>query len=231
MAVKKEKEKKQDSRLKSWDLDKYETARTQRNWLVLITFFSLLAALISVFIMQNMVPLKTVEPFIIQIDQKSGITEVVEPITRDSLSAPEQLDDFFLWRYVTARETIDNLDRQYRWNTVRVLSSKPVFTQYTVDVDPQRPGSVAAELAEIGGTLSTENPTITHLNDPKRKVAQIRFALRERSQNNPRGDLYNKIATIEYDYFKLELNRDERLINPLGFQVLSYRVDDEVIKR
>lgn len=227
MAVKKEKEKKQDSRLKSWDHDKYESVRIQRNTMALFTIICLVIALGAVFAMQNMVPRKSVEPFIIQIDQKSGITEVVEPITRDTLSSPEQLDDFFLWRYVVARETIDNLDRQYRWNTVRVLSSKPVFSQYVVDIDPQRPGSEAAEMAEIGGTHSVESPTITHLNDPKRKVAQIRFAMRERSLKNPRGDLYNRIATIEYDYFKLELNRDERLINPLGFQVLSYRLDKD----
>lgn len=231
MAVKKDTEKKKDTRLKSWDLDKYQTVLVQRNILAIFTIISLVIALAANFAMERLAPLKAVEPFIIQIDEKSGLTEVVEPIKRENLSAPEHLDNFFLWRYVVARETLDNLDRQFRWNTVRVLSSKEVFNQYTVEVNPQRPGSQAAQLAEIGGTLSVENPTITPLADPKRKVAQVRFSMRERSRQNPQGDLYNKIATIEYDYFKLELNRDERLINPLGFQVLSYRVDDEVIKR
>ena len=231
MALRKDSDKKKDARPKSWDLDKYQTVLVQRNILALFTVLCLCIALLASFAMQRMAPLKAVEPFIIQIDQKSGLTEVVEPITRDRLGSPEPLDNFFLWRYVAARETLDNLDRQFRWNTVRVLSSKEVFGQYMLDVDPQRPGSPAAQLAEIGGTLAVENPTLTRLADPKRKVAQIRFAIRERSRQNPQGDLYNKIATIEFDYFKLELNRDERLINPLGFQVISYRIDDEVIRR
>ncbi|MBY0354686.1 MAG: type IV secretion system protein [Rickettsiales bacterium] len=230
MALKKETDKKAAAP-KNWYQDKYQTVLVQRNVLALFTIICLLIALASSFAMQRMAPLKSVEPFIIQIDQKSGLTEVVEPISRDRLSAPEQLDDFFLWRYVTARETIDNLDLQFRWNTVLVLSSSRVFSQYAIDSDLKNPESPAAQLAQIGGVLNVENPTITHLSDPKRKVAQVRFNSRERSKNNPRGDLYNKIATIEYDYFKLELNRDQRLINPLGFQVLSYRVDDEVIKR
>jgi type IV secretion system protein VirB8 len=229
--VKKEIDKKSNPKQKSWYQDKYQTVLIQRNILALFTILSLLIALVASFAMQRMAPLKAVEPFIIQIDQKSGLTEVVEPITRDKLSAPEQLDDFFLWRYVLARETVDNIDRQLRWNTVLVLSSEKVFAQYKMDTNPQNPRSPAAQLAEIGGTLSVENPTITHLADPKRKVAQVRFVLRERSKKNPQGDLYNKLATIEYDYFRLELNRDQRLINPLGFQVVSYRVDDEVIKR
>lgn len=231
MVVKKDTEKKKDNRLKSWDLDKYQTVLVQRNILAIFTILCLLIALAASFAMERMAPLKAVEPFIIQIDEKSGLTEVVEPIRRENLSAPEQLDNYFLWRYVVARETLDNLDRQFRFDTVRVLSKPEVFTQYKMEIDPQRPGSQAAQLAEIGGTLSVENPTITQLNDPKRKVAQVRFAIRERSRQNPQGDLYNKIATIEYEYYKLELNRDERLINPLGFQVVNYRVDDEVIRR
>jgi type IV secretion system protein VirB8 len=229
--VKKETETSNKTKQKSWYQDKYQTVLVQRNILALFTVLSLLIALIASFAMQRLAPLKSVEPFIIQIDQKSGLTEVVEPVTRNRLSSPEQLDDFFLWRYVVARETIDNIDRQLRWNTVLVLSNERVFGQYKFDSSPQNPASPVAQLAEIGGVRSIENPTITHLNDPGRKVAQVRFVIRERSKRNPQGDLYNKIATIEYDYFRLELNRDQRLINPLGFQVLNYRVDDEVIKR
>lgn len=229
--MKKDVEKPKDPKQKSWYQDKYQTVLVQRNILALFTVVCLLIALAASFAMQRLAPLKSVEPFIIQIDQKSGLTEVVDPITRDRLSSPEQLDDFFLWRYVTSRETIDNLDRQFRWNTVRVLSAAAIFNEYKIETNPQNPGSPTAQLAEIGGTHTVENPTITHLSDPKRKVAQVRFNVRERSRQNAQGDIYNKIATIEYDYFKLELNRDERLINPLGFQVLSYRVDDEVIKR
>jgi type IV secretion system protein VirB8 len=72
------------------------------------------------------------------------------------------------------------------------------------------------------------DPTITYLNDPERKVAQVRFLVEETFKDVKTR--YPKIATIEYVYYDLDLKRGERLINPLGFQVLSYRLDEEVVQ-
>ena len=38
----------------------------------------------------------------------------------------------------------------------------------------------------------------------------------------------SKIATVNYEYRNLKLKEEERFINPLGFTVTYYRVDDEL---
>ena len=39
----------------------------------------------------------------------------------------------------------------------------------------------------------------------------------------------SKVATLSYEYSPANLStEDERLKNPLGFKVITYRIDDEI---
>jgi type IV secretion system protein VirB8 len=39
--------------------------------------------------------------------------------------------------------------------------------------------------------------------------------------------VFNKIAIIDYDYVAMSLSEDDEDINPVGFQIKGYRVDDD----
>jgi type IV secretion system protein VirB8 len=210
---------------KSWFQDKYQSVLVQRNLLVIFSLVSLCASLLAVYAVKQLTPLRTVEPFIIQIEEKSGITTVVEPLDKDKLKSQESLDNYFLWSYVRARETYHPADQRRNWEIVRVMSDAEIFSQYLADISPNSPSSAAAVLG-ASGTRVLQDPTVTYLNDSERKVAQVRFMVEETFKRVKTR--YPKIATIEYDYFDVELKRSERLINPLGFQTLSYRLDEEV---
>jgi type IV secretion system protein VirB8 len=212
---------------KSWFQDKYQFVLVQRNILAIFTIVSLLTSLASVYAVKKLAPLKSVEPFIIQIEEKTGITQLVEPLDKSKIQSTEALDNYFLWAYVRARETYHPADQQENWNITRIMSSPEMFADYLNDISPNNPVSAAAVLAGAG-TRVLSNPTVTYLNDPERKVAQVRFLVEETFKKVTTR--YPKIATIEYTYYDLDLKRGERLINPLGFQVLSYRLDEEVVQ-
>lgn len=229
MATKEEK----DARIakeKNWYRDKYQTILVQRNIFAIVTLVSLFTSLAAVFAVQRLAPLKSVEPFVIQVDEKSGLTEVVDPATRTTKQAAEALDNFFIWEYVKARETYDRMDQNHLRAIVRVMSDPDIFEQYRKEVSPQNPLSPAAKLGE-DGTRVLDNATITYLKGEvdelkkEKKVAQVRFQMVETFKGFP--TVMSKIATVEYDYYLLELTRNERLTNPLGFQVLGYRLDEE----
>jgi type IV secretion system protein VirB8 len=55
-------------------------------------------------------------------------------------------------------------------------------------------------------------------------TAQIRFTTKD-----GRAKEKHLVATMAFDYQDLSLTSVERAINPLGFQVLSYRTDNEVL--
>ncbi len=218
-----------DARPKSWYADKYQSVLVQRNIFAIITLVSLVTSFIAVFAVQSLAPLKSVEPFVIQIDEKSGITEVVEPITREELASTEALDNFFVWQYVRARETYDNADNLTNRDVVRIMSHPDIYSNYRYDNSPQNPNSAFNRLGKIG-TRVCSNPIITYLSEEGKKVAQIHFVVTERIRAEAPFE-YNKIATVEYNYITLELSRKERLINPLGFRALSYRLDDATVQK
>ncbi len=221
------------SELKNWYTDKYQSVLVQRNIFAVITLVSLLTSLIAVFAVQSLAPLKSVEPFVIQIDEKSGVTEVVEPVTREELSATEALDNFFVWQYVRARETYDAADNPRNRDIVRIMSHPDVYAVHRFETSPQAPESAYNRLGKIG-TRVCSDPVITYLDaeskEEGKKVAQVRFVVTERIRAEAPFE-YNKIATLEYDYVTLELSRRERLINPLGFRALTYRLDDATVQK
>jgi type IV secretion system protein VirB8 len=62
------------------------------------------------------------------------------------------------------------------------------------------------------------------------KLAQVRFIKHVQNMDGSPATDYqpsNWIATIAYDYDKTIQYEKDRLINPLGFEVTSYRVDQE----
>ncbi len=218
---------------KNWYRDKYQTILVQRNIFAIVTIVSLFTSLVAVFAVQRLAPLKSVEPFVIQVDEKSGMTEVVDPSTRTTMQAAESLDNFFIWEYIKARETYDLIDNNNIRDIVRVMSTPEVFADYRRTVSAQNPLSAAAKLGSEG-YRHVDNATITYLKEVNKrkkdkKVAQVRFQMTENYKGSQ--TVMSKIATVEYDYMLLELTRNERLMNPLGFQVVSYRLDEEATQK
>lgn len=52
----------------------------------------------------------------------------------------------------------------------------------------------------------------------------LRFSINETAGNRL---TFNKIAVVEFDYIPMELTENDKDINPIGFQVTGYRVDDD----
>jgi type IV secretion system protein VirB8 len=215
------------SQPKSWFQDKYQFVLVQRNFLAVITLVSLVAAALGVYTVLKLTPLKTVEPFIIQIEERSGITQLVEPVDRERIGGKEALDNYFLWYYVRARETYHPSDQRRNWEITRVMSNAQTFESFLNETSPSNPKSARSVLGNLG-TRTVSGPTFIYLNNPEKNVVQVRFVVEENFRQSKTR--YPKIATIEYDFFDLQLTRAQRLLNPLGFQVVNYRLDDEVAK-
>ena len=93
----------------NWYSDKYQSLLVWRNWLVLITLFSLAAVLAMTFSQQAMLPLKTVKPFVIQIDEKTGLTQLVTNEVAQDYNANQELLKYFAMNYIFARENYNYL--------------------------------------------------------------------------------------------------------------------------
>jgi type IV secretion system protein VirB8 len=211
---------------KNWYRDRYQRVLVQRKLLTLITLLSLFCTLIMVLVIAQLTPLKTVEPFVIQVDQKSGITQTVDPLTVKELTANEAVNNFFIVQYIRSRETYDIHDLARNYNIVRIMSERDkVYPEFVARADPNNPRSNAARLGSTG-QRTVKFKSITYLNP---QLAQARLLIEEKGNNSYTQQ--HMIALLGFQYIKLNLNNEERYINPLGFRVTDYRLDEDVLPK
>lgn len=211
---------------KSWYKDRYQSAVFWRNLLSVITVMSLLVAAVAGFAVLQLAPLKSVEPFVIQIDENSGITQVVDPMTTQSITGDKAINNYFLVQYIRARESYDVTSFIYNQNVVALMSDKQkVFPQYRAFLSTDNPASPLVRLQQAG-KRSVKIQSISYLDT--RKVL-VKFTITE--ELGDRAQRSNKVTLIEFQYANIELNAEQRYTNPLGFLVTSYSVDEDTIQQ
>jgi type IV secretion system protein VirB8 len=218
-----------------WYQDKYQHVLVQRNLLALITLVAMGVALVAVFTVARLAPQKSVEPYLLQIEEKTGITQKVEPITKTELANNDAVNRYFVAQYVRAREGYNPTIRIYNDNLVRVMSNSNMFYQYRRTIDPANEASLAARLGGVGQRTTKIN-SMQYITNPvargesgttPERIMQVRFTTTNIMPNA--ADVTEQwIATITFVYADIELNETERLLNPIGFRVVNYQVEREI---
>lgn len=219
---------------KNWYKDKFETVRQQRDVLSAVTLVCLLFSAGAVMTVMWITPYKSVEPFVIQIDEKSGIVQRVDPVTRTEFTANEAVDRYFLTRYIRARESYIRSVFRHNYDLVRVMSDRASFGGYLRSISQSSPTS-PINLLQGGGQRSV---TFKSINFVKRndkdvygeKVALVRLTLTDVSRRQTTPVEYHGVVTVTFKYSNLNLNEQERYLNPLGFLVTNYEISREVVQ-
>lgn len=206
----------------NWYADRYEHVLVQRNLLLLIVLLSFGVIMAGVVVVRQVSLSKSVDPFVIEIEERTGITNVVNPLSRKDLTTNEALNTYFIMKYLRARETYDYLVYRHNFSTVvRLLSSFSVYNAFKnfINNDPKSP-------IKIYGTNVSTTLKVRSIQFLEGTTAQVRFTIIRNGDNNAKSD---KIATITFTYLQMEMTPEERYVNPLGFQVVGYRIDDEIL--
>jgi len=211
---------------KNWYKDRYQYVLVQRKILLLITSLSLIASLVTVIVIAQLTPLKSVEPFVIQVDQKTGITQTVNQMTVNEITANESINNFFIVQYIRSRENYINADLARNYNVVRLMSEpSKVYGEFMNQASPNNPMSNAARLGTTG-QRTIKFKSIIYLNP---QLVQARLLVEERAGNNLGQQ--HLIVLLNFEYINMVLTIEDRYINPLGFRVIDYRVDEDTLQK
>lgn len=206
--------------LRNWYEERYDNITVQRNLLFLLLLVLLCLSIISIGVVAYVINTKRFDPFVIQIDDTTGVAKIVNPISLNVLSGNEALAQYFIKRYVIARETYNPVDFSTEaQKIVRLLSSNSIFWQYR--------GYIKNEAVDPAIKYGQKNTTYLVLKSWS-KLAEKKYIMRF-SINETAGAMkvFNKIALIEFQYLPMELTEKDKDVNPVGFQVTGYRVDDD----
>ena len=222
---------------KHWYQDKYQHVLVQRNVFALIAVCALVAALIAVLAVARLAPLKSVEPYLLQIDEKTGITQKVEPVSRNSYAANQAVDRYFTSMYLRVREGYNFSVLRYNYNIVRLMSTAEVYNGFRRSIDTSNPQSLGAKLGASGlrdvrirSISYIQNPPLPNGRAEKKtptKIMQARITTVDMTANS--ADVVQQwVVTINFEYASLNLNEEEQLLNPLGYTVTSYHIQREI---
>ena len=100
----------------------------RRAWLV--AMIAVGAAALSTAAIAMMMPLKASVPYVIRVDNTTGVPDIVTTMTDKSVTGDEIMDKYWLAQYVRARETYDWYTLQRDYDTVGLLSSANVGAGY-----------------------------------------------------------------------------------------------------
>lgn len=210
--------------LKHWYKDNYERVLIQRNFLVIVLFISLITILLSVSLIRFIKNTASVEPFVIEIDNKSGVPTVVDPVTLIEYSSNDAIKRYFIMKYINAREGYTRDSFMYNYNqVVRVLSDSSVYYgSYRSQFSPYNKDGPYAS----GNTQYVREVFLKSMLFITPTAVQVRVNITESGGKYGFGG--DKLIYMEFDFKNLSMDDADRLINPLGFVVTLYRITDEV---
>ncbi|EBA2536887.1 virB8 family protein [Salmonella enterica] len=222
---------------RSWDEDK--TDRIQRSekraWRI-VGAVAVIAVLEAIGL-ASLAPLKTVEPFVIRVDNNTGVVDVVSTLTDTAgeveEGAQEALDKYWLGQYIRHREGYQWETREYDRKLVGLMSSASVQQNYAAYTDPRQnqraPVSVYGRNTEVETNLKAISIINTETVDGEtRTTALVRYT-KQVKRAGERSPLTHWAATVTYTYLNSPMDIESRQLNPLGFQVVGYRNDQESI--
>ncbi len=183
-----------------------------------------------------MLPLKERLPFIVMADAYTGtatVAPLVSDLSRSPVTANEAINKANIANYIVARESYDyDILTQRDWSLVWLMSSKEVGEAYDQGLSPSAPDSpikLYGKARAIRVNIISLTPNQEGWFD-KQGAATVRFqrVLVDKANGSPTV-LDTRVATIIYTYNeKLALTDQQRISNPLGFQVINYRVVSEM---
>lgn len=180
-------------------------------------------AMLEAVALAMLLPLKTVEPLTLLVDRHTGYVQALDPLRPARVKADEALTQSLLAQYVSAREGFDRATVSADYRRVALWSGGAARAAYLAQMPASNPESPLQRYR--GGTIvSTRVKSISKLDNG---TALVRFDTLRQDRNGFVDSAQPWISVVRYRFNDAPMRLEDRLINPLGFQVLSYRRDAE----
>lgn len=170
-----------------------------------------------------MMPLKSVQPYVVTVDRQTGNVQLASVPTTGVLSQNEAVIQAHVANYVRSRETFDETDLPIQYRRVQLLSAPAVARAYVKFMSSDNPQSPLRTLAR-GDTLAVAIKSVSILSQG---VALVRFDVTRATAANASQSSSSYVAAVSYGFSGRPLRMGDRFDNPLGFQVTRYRRDAE----
>ncbi|WP_195886773.1 virB8 family protein [Bartonella doshiae] len=209
---------------RSFDIDRMHGMRQRmRIALALTVLFGLITIALALAV-AALTPLKTVEPFVIRVDNSTGIVDTVSALKETPNDYDEAITRYFASKYVRARESFQISEAENNFRLISLLSSpeeQTRFARWYAGNNPESPQNIYQNM--------TATVTIKSISFLSKNLIQVRYYKTVRELNG-KENISHWVSILNFSYINARISTEDRLVNPLGFQVSEYRSDPEVIQ-
>ena len=182
-------------------------------------------ALLEAIALVLMVPLKTVVPYTLLVDRQTGYVEAIKPLERATIAPDTALVRSFLVQYVIAREGFDFDQVNENYRKVGLWSSGDARSRYVAEMQASNPASPLASLPRRA-LVQVQVRSVSSLGNDS---SLVRFTTTRTDPGAQAQPPQHFAAVIKYGFSGAAMRAEDRMINPLGFQVSRYRKDAETL--
>ena len=208
----------------SWAQDVHGALRASRRVAWIVAGIAAAVAALEAVALAALAPLKTVVPYTILVDRQTGYAEMAQSLKPGALSQDAAVTQAFLAQYVRARETFDAHDLQANYRKVTAWSQGPARSQYIQAMQAQNAQS-PVNLYSRTTVVQTAIKSVSLISPGS---ALVRFET-ERRDGDLVGERRAYAAVVGFRYTGAPMRNEDRMLNPLGFQVTGYRRDAETV--
>ena len=213
----------------SWDADRIAraTREARRAWQVAGAGW--ICAVAGAVSLALLMPLKRVEPFVVRVDNSTGIVDVV-PAYDGKAAVSQTVTRYFLTHYVTICERFNFATAESDYEECGAFHGAQRNQAWYALWNPNNPAS-PLNVHKDGSTVRVQVESLSFfqrgsgVND----LAQARYLRAERQSGAADERFTHWIATIQYAYTTPSKDPRVRRWNPLGFRIIELTTEPEVL--
>jgi type IV secretion system protein VirB8 len=207
----------------SWAQDTHASLRASRKTAWIIASVAIGVAALQAVAMAFLLPLKQSVPYTITVDRETGYVQTARGVDLGAISESEAIAQSFAVQYVLARESFEGSDYRDKYQKTLMWSQGAAETEYLREWDKSNPVGIQSRVRPTTRIKVTVK-SVTILGP---RSAMVRFDTEQSEGPNSGGLRQPWVASLTYSFSGKPISEQDRYMNPLGYQIATYRRDAE----
>lgn len=211
----------------SWDADRAAALRRSATRAWWTAGAGWLCAVLGLTAIMLLMPLKRVEPYVVRVDNSTGIVDVV-PVYSANSPPEEAVTRYFLAHYLTICERFNFATAESDYEECGAFHSaqrNQAWYALWTSTNPASP----LNLYKDGTTVRVQVAAVSFFTRGSglSDLAQVRYVKAVRQGAGAEEKLAHWVATIQFAYAEPSHDPKIRRWNPMGFKIIDFRTELE----
>jgi type IV secretion system protein VirB8 len=214
---------------RGWDADRVAQAWRSRQVAWWTAAGGWLCAVCCATALVLLMPLKRVEPFVVRVDNSTGVVDVV-PVYTGNAPLDESITRYFLTHYISVCERFNFATAESDYEECGAFHSAQRNQAWYASWAPTNPAS-PLNVHKDGSSVRVQVSAVSFFSRSSglSDIAQVRYIKAASPGNGAAEVVTHWLASVQFAYAEPAKDTKTRRWNPLGFKVLEFRPEPELV--